>query len=109
MQCFRQFIHTFIDRPYNVESSYVTPDVIGRFLRTARVILGVIDLSTHNVETPDMVAARIGRALPYVKAERIVVAPDCGMKYLPRGIAFEKMNAMVDGARIVRKELGGGE
>jgi 5-methyltetrahydropteroyltriglutamate--homocysteine methyltransferase len=56
-----------------------------------------------------MVAARIRRALPYVEAERIVVAPDCGMKYLPRGIAFKKMKAMVDGARIVRKELGGGE
>ena len=78
-------------------------------LPSKRIILGVIDLSTHNVETPEMVAARIRRALPYVEAERIVVAPDCGMKYLPRGIAFQKMKAMVDGARIVRKELGGGE
>jgi 5-methyltetrahydropteroyltriglutamate--homocysteine methyltransferase len=78
-------------------------------LPSKQIILGVIDLSTHNVETPEIVAARIRRALPYVAAERIVVAPDCGMKYLPRGIAFQKMKAMVDGARIVRKELGGGE
>jgi 5-methyltetrahydropteroyltriglutamate--homocysteine methyltransferase len=74
-----------------------------------QIILGVIDLSTQNVETPEIVATRIRRALPHVGAERIVVAPDCGMKYLPRQIAFQKMKAMVDGARIVRKELGGGD
>ncbi len=58
------------------------------------------------IETPETVAARIRRALPYVPAERIVVAPDCGLKYLPREVAFGKMCAMVEGARIVRKELG---
>jgi 5-methyltetrahydropteroyltriglutamate--homocysteine methyltransferase len=57
-----------------------------------------------NVETPDIVAARIRRALPHVAAERIVVAPDCGMKYLPREVAFAKMQAMVQGADIVRRE-----
>jgi 5-methyltetrahydropteroyltriglutamate--homocysteine methyltransferase len=72
------------------------------------VILGVIDLSDMSVETPEMVAARIRRVLPYVSAERIVVAPDCGMKYLPRDIAFAKLKAMVDGAKIVRTELKGG-
>jgi 5-methyltetrahydropteroyltriglutamate--homocysteine methyltransferase len=51
------------------------------------------------------VAARIRRALPYVSPERLVVAPDCGMKYLPRDVAFAKMVAMVDGAAIVRREL----
>ena len=70
------------------------------------VILGVLDLSDMTVETPDKVAARIRRALPFVPAERIVVAPDCGLKYLPREVAFGKMKAMVEGARIVRAELG---
>ena len=70
------------------------------------IILGVIDLSDMTVETPDKVAARIRRALPFVPAERIVVAPDCGLKYLPREVAFGKMKAMVEGARIVRAELG---
>jgi 5-methyltetrahydropteroyltriglutamate--homocysteine methyltransferase len=67
------------------------------------IILGVLDLSTHEVETPETVAARIRRALPYVSPERIVVAPDCGMKYLPRDVAFAKMQAMVDGARLLRQ------
>jgi 5-methyltetrahydropteroyltriglutamate--homocysteine methyltransferase len=58
------------------------------------------------IETPETVASRIRRALPYVAPERIVVAPDCGLKYLPRKVAFGKMCAMVEGAKIVRKELG---
>jgi len=66
------------------------------------IILGVLDLSDMNVETPDTVAARIRRALPHVPAERLIIAPDCGLKYLPREIAFAKMKAMVEGARIVR-------
>jgi 5-methyltetrahydropteroyltriglutamate--homocysteine methyltransferase len=72
-----------------------------------QIILGVLDLSHHDVESTDLVASRIRRALPYVSGDRIVVAPDCGMKYLPREIAFSKMKAMVEGARVVRKELGG--
>jgi 5-methyltetrahydropteroyltriglutamate--homocysteine methyltransferase len=70
------------------------------------VILGTLDLSDMTIEKPETVAARIRRALPYVSPERIVVAPDCGLKYLPRDVAFGKMCAMVEGARIVRKELG---
>src|ERR1700716_1070438 len=69
------------------------------------IILGVLDLSDQNVETPQIVAARIRAALHYVAAERIVVAPDCGMKYLPRAVAYGKMRAMVEGAAIVRQEL----
>jgi 5-methyltetrahydropteroyltriglutamate--homocysteine methyltransferase len=69
------------------------------------IILGVIDLSDMTVESPETVAGRIRKALPYVPAERIVVAPDCGMKYLPRDVAFGKMKAMVDGAAIVRNEI----
>jgi 5-methyltetrahydropteroyltriglutamate--homocysteine methyltransferase len=54
------------------------------------------------------VAARIRCALEHVPAERVVVAPDCGMKYLPRDVAAGKLRALVDGARLVRKELGAG-
>jgi 5-methyltetrahydropteroyltriglutamate--homocysteine methyltransferase len=71
------------------------------------IILGVLDLSDMTVETPDTVAERIRRALKHVPAERIVVAPDCGLKYLPRDVAFAKMRALVAGAAIVRRELGG--
>jgi len=69
------------------------------------IILGVLDLSTHEIETPQIVAERIRRALPHVEPERIIVAPDCGLKYLPRDVAYGKMEAMVEGARIVRAEL----
>jgi 5-methyltetrahydropteroyltriglutamate--homocysteine methyltransferase len=71
------------------------------------IILGVLDLSTPVVETPEVVAARIRRALPHVSADRLVVAPDCGLKYLPRASAFGKMKAMVEGTRLVRAELAG--
>jgi 5-methyltetrahydropteroyltriglutamate--homocysteine methyltransferase len=69
------------------------------------VILGVLDLSTPEIESPDVVALRIRKALPYVDPARLIVAPDCGMKYLARDVAFGKMRAMVDGARLVRAEL----
>ena len=71
------------------------------------IILGTLDLSTHEIETPQIVAERIERALPYVDAKRIVVAPDCGLKYLPRAVAFGKMKAMADGARLVRQKIAG--
>jgi 5-methyltetrahydropteroyltriglutamate--homocysteine methyltransferase len=74
-------------------------------LRGKTIILGVIDLSTHDVETPETVAARIKRALPHVDADKVIVAPDCGMKYLPRASAFGKMRAMSEGAALVRAEL----
>ncbi len=74
-------------------------------LSEKRILLGVIDLGDLGVETPDTIAERIRRALPHCAAERIVVAPDCGLKYLPRDVAFGKMKAMADGAAIVRAEL----
>ncbi|HEY9461316.1 MAG TPA: hypothetical protein VIR04_11010 [Paralcaligenes sp.] len=74
-------------------------------LPSKTILLGVLDLSTHNIETPEIVAERIRRALPHVPAERLVIAPDCGLKYLPRDVAYGKMKAMADGARIVRTEL----
>ncbi len=70
------------------------------------IILGVLDLSTHEIETPEIVAGRIRRALPYVAPEKLMIAPDCGLKYLPRDVAFGKMKAMADGAAIVRSEHG---
>jgi len=70
------------------------------------IILGVLDLSSLEIEEPETVAARIRRALPFVSPDKLVVAPDCGMKYLPREVAFGKMRAMVEGAAIVRAELG---
>jgi 5-methyltetrahydropteroyltriglutamate--homocysteine methyltransferase len=76
-----------------------------RNLPSKRIILGVISLGDMTVETPEIVAARIRKAFDHVRPERIVVAPDCGMKYLPRDVAFGKLRAMVDGARIVRDEL----
>jgi 5-methyltetrahydropteroyltriglutamate--homocysteine methyltransferase len=69
------------------------------------IILGVIDLSDPAVETPEVVADRVRRALPYVPAERIVLAPDCGMKYIPRDTADGKMAAMAAAAAILRAEL----
>jgi 5-methyltetrahydropteroyltriglutamate--homocysteine methyltransferase len=70
-----------------------------------KIILGVLDLSTNEVETPEIVAARIRRALPFVSPERLTVAPDCGMKYLPRDVAFAKMKALVDGARLAESSI----
>ena len=72
-----------------------------------KVMLGVLDLSDAKVESPATVADRIRRALPHVKAEDIIVAPDCGMKYLPRDVAVGKLRAMVEGAHIVRAEMSG--
>jgi 5-methyltetrahydropteroyltriglutamate--homocysteine methyltransferase len=76
-------------------------------LRGKTIILGVLDLSTHEIETPETVAARIRRALPHVDPEKVVVAPDCGLKYLPRDVATGKLRAMVAGARIMRQEVAG--
>src|SRR5580704_8704852 len=76
-------------------------------LPSKTIILGVIDLADKTVETPQAVADRLRQALAHVPADRVVVAPDCGMKYLPRAVAFGKMKAMVEGAAIVRRELAG--
>ncbi len=75
-------------------------------LPSKTIILGVISLGDAEIETPETVAARIRKALDVVPAERIVVAPDCGMKYIARDIGLGKLKAMVAGADIVRAELG---
>jgi len=77
----------------------VLRDVAGK-----TIVLGVLDLGADDVETPEVVAARIERALTVLPPERLVVAPDCGMKYLPRERAFKKLQAMVAGARLVGED-----
>ncbi|MGH6975320.1 MAG: hypothetical protein ACRED7_05675 [Stellaceae bacterium] len=76
-------------------------------LGNKQIILGVIDLNDPKAETPATVAARIRRAFAVVPPERIVAAPDCGMKYIPRETAFAKLAALAAGAAIVRRELRG--
>ena len=65
------------------------------------IVLGVLDLGSDDAETPEIVAGRIRRALEVLPPERLVVAPDCGMKYLSRELAFRKLEALVEGARLV--------
>jgi 5-methyltetrahydropteroyltriglutamate--homocysteine methyltransferase len=72
-------------------------------------MVGCIDLSDMKVESPETVAARLRKALKHVKPQDVIVAPDCGMKYLPRDVADAKMRAMVEGARILRAEYSGKE
>jgi 5-methyltetrahydropteroyltriglutamate--homocysteine methyltransferase len=76
-------------------------------LKGKKIMLGVLDLSDPEVETAGTVAKRIKRALPFFDAKDLIIAPDCGMKYLPRAVAMGKLAAMVAGARLVREELGG--
>jgi len=89
----------------SIETAQSVLDCSSLALLSKTIILGVLDLSTSVVETPEEVAARIRRALPYVSPERIIVAPDCGMKYLSRATAYGKLQAMVKGAEIVRSEF----
>jgi 5-methyltetrahydropteroyltriglutamate--homocysteine methyltransferase len=79
-----------------------------RALRSKTVHVGVLDLADPNVESPDVVAARIRAALDVVPPERLIVTPDCGMKYLPRDVAFGKLCSLAAGAEIVRAELRAG-
>ncbi|MDW8313697.1 MAG: uroporphyrinogen decarboxylase family protein [Rhodovarius sp.] len=78
-----------------------------RDLSNKTIMLGVLDLGSEEVETPEVVAQRLRAGLRHVAPERLVAAPDCGMKYLPRARAFAKLKALAEGAAIVRRELGG--
>ena len=69
-------------------------------LTAKTIILGVLDLSTDEVETPETVAGRIRRAFPHAGPERLIAAPDCGMKYLSRDAAYGKLESLVEGARL---------
>jgi len=75
-------------------------------LAAKKIMLGVLDLGDPAIESTDVVAGRIRNGLKYVSADRLVVAPDCGMKYMPRQTAFGKLKAMCDAAAVVRNEIG---
>jgi 5-methyltetrahydropteroyltriglutamate--homocysteine methyltransferase len=75
-------------------------------LDTKKLMVGCIDLSDMTIETPEVVVERIKRAMVYVRKENIILAPDCGMKYLPRDVADGKMRAMAEAAKILRAEYG---
>jgi 5-methyltetrahydropteroyltriglutamate--homocysteine methyltransferase len=75
-------------------------------LSAKKIMLGVIDLGNPEVETAAVIAERIRHGLKYVSADRLIPAPDCGMKYMPRQTAFGKLKAMSDAAAMVRKEIG---
>jgi 5-methyltetrahydropteroyltriglutamate--homocysteine methyltransferase len=95
-------------RQVSVETAQPSLDCsVLRELPNKTILLGVLDLSTSEVETPALVAERINRALPYVDPQRLIVAPDCGLKYLSREVAFGKLRAMVEGARLVRAQIEG--
>jgi 5-methyltetrahydropteroyltriglutamate--homocysteine methyltransferase len=74
-------------------------------LAPKKVLLGVIDLNDPKAETPEVVAERIRAGLKFLSPDRLIPAPDCGMKYLPRGLAFAKLKALSEGAAIVRAEV----
>jgi len=77
-----------------------------RELSSKKIMLGVLDLGNAEVENPAEIADRLRQGLKYVAADRLIAAPDCGMKYLPRQIAFGKLRAMAEAAAIVRQEIG---
>ncbi|MCR9178247.1 MAG: 5-methyltetrahydropteroyltriglutamate--homocysteine methyltransferase, partial [Alphaproteobacteria bacterium] len=80
------------------------PSILAK-LPSKDILFGVIDLGSQEIETAGLVAERLRGALLHIDASRLVAAPDCGMKYLPREIAFGKLKALADGAAIVRSEI----
>jgi len=93
-------------RQISIEAAQPRLDLsVLRQLAHKTIIVGVLNLGDMEVETPEIVAGRIRSALQYVEPERLILAPDCGMKYLPREVAFGKLCALVEGARMVRQEL----
>jgi len=95
-----------VARQISIEAAQPHLDLsVLRQLTDKTIIVGVLNLGDMQVETPEIVAGRIRVALQYVEPERLILAPDCGMKYLAREVAFGKLCALVEGARIVRQEL----
>ena len=80
------------------------PEILRR-LPSKQVLFGVIDLGDPDIETPELVAQRLRGALAHIGSDRLIAAPDCGMKYLLRQVAFGKLEALVAGAEIIRREL----
>src|SRR5256714_15473921 len=94
-------------RQVSVETAQSKLDcaVLGK-LEGKQIMVGCLDLDDRMVETPETVAARIKRALTFVRPANVILAPDCGMKYLPRDVAFGKLTSMVAAAKMLRAELG---
>ena len=99
-------LHECIAKQISIEAAQPNLDLsILRQFTNKTFIIGVLNLGDMEVETPEIVAGRIRSALQFIEPERLIVAPDCGMKYLPREVAFGKLCALVAGAKIVRQEL----
>jgi len=95
-----------VAKQISIETAQASLDCsVLRELPSKTIILGVLDLSDPTIETPEAVAHRIYRALAYVAADRLVIAPDCGLKYLARETASAKMHAMTAGAAMVRRNI----
>ena len=95
-----------IAQQISIESAQPKLDLgVLKDLAPKKVMLGVIDLNDAEIETPQKVAERIRAGLKHVAADKLLPAPDCGMKYLPRATAFGKLKALAEGAALVRKEL----
>jgi 5-methyltetrahydropteroyltriglutamate--homocysteine methyltransferase len=97
---------------HQISMEFAVSDGVGlelfkKYRTEKEIVVGVIDVKDEKVEGPAVVAARIRKALEYIPANRIYISPDCGMKFMPRDRAFAKLQAMVEGTRIVRRELGG--
>jgi 5-methyltetrahydropteroyltriglutamate--homocysteine methyltransferase len=94
-------------RQVSVETAQSKLDcaVLGK-LEGKQIMVGCLDLDDMMVETPETVVARLKRALTFVRPHNVILAPDCGMKYLPREVAFGKLTSMVAAAKMLRAELG---
>jgi 5-methyltetrahydropteroyltriglutamate--homocysteine methyltransferase len=100
-----QLADSIVDQ-ISIESAQPKLDLgVLKELSRKSIVLGILDLSTARIEKPDEVAGRIRAALAHVATERLILAPDCGMKYLPRAVAFAKLEALAAGAAIVRRTL----
>jgi 5-methyltetrahydropteroyltriglutamate--homocysteine methyltransferase len=96
-----------IAQQISIESAQPKLDLgVLKDLAPKKVMLGVIDLNDPEIETPQKVADRIRAGLKFMTPDKLLPAPDCGMKYLPRATAFGKLKSLVEGAAIVRQELG---
>lgn len=96
-----------IAQQISIESAQPKIDLgVLKDLAPKKVMLGVIDLNDPEIETPEKVADRIRAGLKYLSPDKLLPAPDCGMKYLPRATAFGKLKALAEGAALVRRELG---
>ena len=95
-----------IAQQISIESAQPRLDLgVLKDLSSKKIMLGVLDLGNPEIETAEVIADRIRHGLKYVAADRLIPAPDCGMKYMPRHIAFGKLKAMCDAAATVRKEI----